>query len=487
MYSVQKQLHLNPFYYILLVVLLCLGACSGSDELPSKDNGHTEMVELAIVMSELDIEHDDIVSEIRLLAFNKEGRCIINQLLSFNGNTSLNMKLRSTSKRISDPIKVLSGTYDFLFIANETSEILSPKFRTSLYDLSSKKELLEAPFTSIEYIGEQNLEIYEKSLIPMSAYYTAVNVKNTVTDLDNPIRFPHEVLLVRAFAKLEVNFRNKSENKLTYKRVEHIQVVNLAKRYSVPASSKLYSKLYPNETAALNIPVKFTEDAYKNELIGQIILFIPEFLRDKRKEITHPTTLLFTGKGFYDHELILRELDGFADFKNQARLLDFKLLSHYSIIRNTKFAIDVFLTNSRDLESVVEILPWNKVSSSQDFGIPEFNTKRFRIKVGSHSFTKTQEIAIKTGEEVNIKFQLDKPRNALWRASLTNGTCFDFGETNVSEGVSGKEYTIKVKATQPWNGTPNYTEFYITTQTKEVPLWKDSFGSQNRYLFKQVE
>ena len=464
-----------------------LPACTNSNELPLPDKEAAEMIDLDVIMSELNIDINEKVTEIRMLAFNQEDRCVLNQLLSFNGKTSLNKNSWYRYRQVSDPIKMFQGTYDFLFIANETSEILSPKFRSSLYTMVSKEELLKAPFTSIEYVGEQDLEIYQQSSIPMSAYYSNVAVSSDFTSLDQPFRFPHEVSLVRAYAKLEVNFRNRSKSELTYKRVENIQLTNFAKQYSVPASSKLYSTLYPEETSVLNIPVHFTDDEYHKELIGQVVLFIPEFLRDKAKEIANPTTLLFEGKGFGNQELILEEIANFDEFKTQARLLDFTLLSTYSIIRNTKFIIDVILSDSRDLEAIVEVVPWTKVSSSQEFIDPEFNKQLFSIQVGSINYTNTQEIVLKTGEEAVITFQLDQPKNALWRASLTNGPCFQFGEANLSEGVAGKLYTMRVKATQPWSGTPNYTEFYITSRTREVPLWNSSVGVKNRYLFKQIE
>ena len=98
-----------------------------------------------------------------------------------------------------------------------------------------------------------------------------------------------------------------------------------------------------------------------------------------------------------------------------------------------------------------------------------------------------QEISLKTGQEALVTFKLDNPTGGIWIASVTNGLNFDFVDPSLAKGMAGTSYQFKIKATKPWSGTPTFTEFYIAVKGAELPLWNNTTGLNNRYIFKQVE
>ena len=177
----------------------------------------------------------------------------------------------------------------------------------------------------------------------------------------------------------------------------------------------------------------------------------------------------------------------FDGFKEQAREIDFNLLSNASIIRNTKFEIDIILTSDRDLESVLQIMPWTMASSSIGFIPPKWNKSLFSIKVDNVERKQNQEIILQTGQEAVIKFMLNEPLGGIWNANLTNGAHFAFDTKVIPRGIAGTEYQFKIKSSVHWSGTPRFTEFYIAVTGKELLLWNDSEGLGNRFVFKQIE
>ena len=471
---------------LLLFLFLCLSCDKNLEIIPTTAEETEHFIHVDFSLTHL--ENTEELSEIRLLAFNEDGNCAINTLLSFNGKTSIPLDQLNINANISDPIKLPLGNYEFLFIANETSKLLTNNFRSSLRNLKNKALLYRAPFTHVQFSEITTREIITDSKIPMSAYYKNIKLEKVENSISNPFRYPYKIDLIRAFAKVEINIANTSDKELSFKRIKNIKLSNIADFYSVPAQPRLYYELYPKDkTISLDIPVNFTEEDYKKKDVGQLTVYIPEFLRSNLTDTKEFSKLIFKGEGFYDYELKLMETKSYEDFKSQPRTWDILRLSNSSIIRNTFYKINLNLTSNRDLEAVLEVLPWTKVGSGIHFTQPQWEKSSFSILVNGIERKNNKIIELKTGEEAIIKFKLNEPTGGIWKASLTNGAQFEFSPDSESRGIAGREYQIKIRASNKWDGTPQLTEFYIAVDGKELPLLANSEGLGNRYIFKQTE
>ena len=149
--------------------------------------------------------------------------------------------------------------------------------------------------------------------------------------------------------------------------------------------------------------------------------------------------------------------------------------------------MDITLGSGLSIDGILDVMPWDKVETEVNFSPPEFDMANFSIKVNGVEKKLQKEIALRTGEEAVVTFKLDQPLGAIWRASVTNGVNFGFVDITKARGVAGNMYSFKVKAIKDWDGTPTYTEFYIAVKGEELPLWQNSKGLGNRYIFKQIE
>ena len=460
---------------MILLLALLMGACS--QDVDNLVVNEEEMIEVSFSLSSRGFSSGGSVSEVRLLAFDAAGLCIKNTLISFNGSTSLPID-DNIENRTSDPILMPLGTFDFVFIGNETSTLLSNNFRNALYDVGRMSDLSASAFTNVLFNAWTDNNVDAK--MPMSAYYKAVYLPNLSSSNNAPFRFPQTLELVRALAKMELNFKNISDTELTLKRLTNLKIKRVSNSYSLPALPSFYK----GALSDVDVAISFDEAAYQQKDIGQVVVYIPEFL--KEKENPEKTTLRFEGVGFIPYELTLKEDRGFSDY-NQARTLDVAALSEFSVIRNTLYRVDITLGSGLSIEGVLDVLPWDKVETEVNYSPPEFDLANFSIKVNGVEMKSQKEIALRTGQEAVVTFKLDQPLGAIWRASVTNGVNFGFVDITKARGVAGTLSSFKVKAIKNWDGTPTYTEFYIAVKGEELSLWQNSMGLGNRYIFKQIE
>lgn len=480
---IQQHIRKQKSFKMLVMLLLALlmGACSADmDNYELEKEAHLLPISFSLPVRSSSSE-GEVVSEIRLLAFDNTGVCVKNTLIAFNGSTTLPA---SSANRTSDPILMIPGTFDFVFIGNESSEILSNTFRSALYGVTKLSDLNGAAFTQINF--NSFTESAVESNMPMSAYYKDIYLPNAHYSYDTPFKFPLTLDLVRAMAKVEVNLKNKSATELSFKRITKIKISNVGSRYSLPAQPTFYNTIYEGTTQDLELTIGTEGLDYGQENIGKITVYIPEFLKDRTVPNPEKTVIRFEGVGFIPYELTLKEEQNYAGYA-QPRSIDFSALSDYSIVRNTLYKVDLLLTTNRDLEGVLQVMPWDKAESEINFADPVYDPANFSIKVGGVEKKMDKEIALVTGQEAVISFKLNGPAGAIWRASITNGANFGFVDLSLARGMAGTEYTFKVKATKAWTGTPTYTEFYIAVTGTELPLWNNSSGLGNRYVFKQIE
>lgn len=483
--TINRKYSFRDFWAVCFLSILAISCTQETEEFTAIDA--SDILSLEFQFSNLTNPNVDArVSEVRFLAFKSEtGECVKNQLLTFNAQIDPGITEKNTKSK-SDKINLAKGTYDFLFIANESSLMVDNAFRDKLLRIGNLLEMSLSPFSVQNYNGEVT------DRIVMSAYYPGVELTSG-GDQSSP--FTKDVRLVRSFSKVEVVFKN-HESEATYKRVKKVELVNTPTQYNVPALPTSYFTLYGNNsftTLTVDVENLFKEEDYKNTgdtPIGVVSFYIPELLRYKDTDpSTNKISLHVEGEGFFDlnQDLVDKKLPT----TNQARLaLDYSNLSEFSAIRNVIYRYTVKLSRKSDLEAVLDILPWTLIDSDKNFTKPKWDA--FSIYVGNTDVTKEQEISLKTGEEAIITFKLTEPKGSDWKASLTNGRDFKFTSTHYGE--DNIEYTIKVKAANEWTGALKLTEFYIAVDGEELPLWEKVAGNADgeggigkRYVFKQIE
>ena len=481
--TINRKYSFRDFWAVCFLSILAISCTQETEEFTAIDA--SDILSLEFQFSKLTTENVDArVSEVRFLAFKSEtGECVKNQLLTFGAQRDPGITEENTRSK-SDEINLAKGTYDFLFIANESSLMVDDDFRDKLLRIGNLTEMSLSPFSVQNYEGEVT------DRIVMSAYYPGVDLTSGGAQSSHITK---NVRLVRSFSKVEVVFEN-YESEATYKRVKKVELVNTPTQYNVPALPTSYFTLYRNNPfTTLTVENPFEEEDYNNTgdtPIGVVNFYIPELLRYKDTDpSTNKISLHVEGQGFFDLDQDL--VDNVLFTTDQARLaLDYSKLSDSSAIRNVIYRYTVKLSRKSDLEAVLDILPWTLIDSDKNFTKPKWDA--FSIRVGNEVVTDQQEISLKTGEEAIITFKLTEPKGSDWKASLTNGRDFKF--TSEDYGEDNFEYKIKVKAANEWTGALKLTEFYIAVDGEELPLWEKVAGNADgeggigkRYVFKQIE
>ena len=320
---IQQHIRKQKSFKMLVMLLLALlmGACSADmDNVGLEKEANMLPISFSLPVRSSSSEGGE-VSEIRLLAFDKTGVCIKNTLIAFNGSTTLPS---SSASRTSDPILMIPGTFDFVFIGNETSSLLPTAFKNALPFITNKAQLNVPAFNNITFNSFTDNTV--DSEMPMSAYYKDVYLPNAHYSYDTPFKFPLALDLVRAMAKVEVNLKNKSATELSFKRITKIKISNVGSRYSLPAQPAFYNTIYSGTTQNLDITISTEGLDYGQENVGKITVYIPEFLKDKTIPNPEMTVIRFEGVGFIPYELTLKEEQNYAGYA-QPRSIDFSALS----------------------------------------------------------------------------------------------------------------------------------------------------------------
>ena len=343
------------------IIALCLAlfsffSCVGEESDKSMPAEKVYLSTRVGTVNQDNVASEDYVSEVRVMAFQSDGACVKNELLTFNGNNK-----PTAEQNKSDQIMLLSGTYDFLFIANESST-KNAEFKEALLNIRHIVQLEDEVFTTLEYEPKRDSEQGEGIL--MSAFYPDVLLEEKG---ENESVITKDVELLRAFAKIEIQFHNKvgEEN---FKEITKVTFHNVPKHYTVPAANQDYLSIHPDKFTSFEKAIKFTEEEYKKETIGSVVFYVPEFLRYKDNKEEKYMDITIEGKGFLPHQIRLDHQD-FDDY-NQPRTLSAELLSTATVLRNTHYKVDVNLIASRDLESVLKVLPWQLLKSEISYTDP---------------------------------------------------------------------------------------------------------------------
>ena len=437
-----------------------------------------------LIMAPGDINKDNIRfedkgTEVRMLMFDiNSGMCVYNSLLAFPGN---DLQQRSI------PVECKPGTYNFLFIANETSY---PGFTNKIGSVGNIVQLSDPYFKQISY--DQMFQPTSTKGFLMSAYYDNVTIVS-----GHPITNPQiiSVELLRSMAKVEVFFKNSDMTTLTTKRLTEIYLENVPNNYTLPANSDVYNytsfplTISRKETGSSSNPI-FGEPQYQLEDIGKVIFYVPEFLRTSTDATSQNTSLVLKGKSIAGEFKVVIDHQYFESNSGPRGTFNSGNYSNLSIVRGTHYQITVNLTPlAGPVQVQTKVLPWELNESEIEFNKLVFSHS---VYVGSTNVTATnlsgKDISLHTGEVAEFRFTLSSPTGALWKATLTNGLQFRFTPASVTEGISGTEYRFYIEPTSAWTGTVNSTEVYISVEGEEAELIGAGYhGPSQRYNIRQIE
>ena len=458
--------------------------------MPKNDNtGHIKIA-LGEINKDL-VFFEDRGTEVRMLIFDENnGECLYNNKINFPGNDL---------EQGSSVIEWKPGTFDFLFITNES--VGGATFVSELRGIENIVDLEKLAFKTIEY--DPDYMPTSASGFLMSAFYDGL-VINSGTTNDNPQKLIVE--LIRSMAKVEVIFRNADPAMPTPKRLTEVYLENVPKYYTIPASPDMYTVTGTNMTTSKKYPgtngsAIFTEGEYKKDTIGTLVFYVPEFLRTAASTETGATTLVIGATGITSSPLkVTIDHQNFNDDEGPRGAFNDTDYSRYSIVRGTHYQVTVNMHPTAPIETTIKVLPWTLKTASVKYGELGFEISVYvdATDVTAQDFNQRQ-IRILPGETVRFVFNLKGPDNAVWRATLNNGREFEFTGNSITRDIAGggiKEFTVKPIA-NGWTGSPIETEVYIVVflnGIEEVPLIPGTdiqgelyTGPGNRYKIIQVE
>lgn len=405
-----------------LFFLFLSASCVKEDALDNQKN--IESIPTYFTTSLRNINEDteyfeDHVTELRLLVFNSAtGAMVFNDKLNFQNGFD----------RTSEPVKLEKGEHDFYFIANESSG--GADFINALKSVDNVFKFKNDPrFWNLTF--DKNFKPSPNAGIVMSARYQKVDVPAGYTKT-NPWPFKgagFKVQLIRSFAKVELIFTKTKEqdpDNETQKRITFVQLVKIPKKFSVPPMDVRYSSLFSNnltQTAVINPGNSFD---YTKDIVGTLIFYIPEFLREQTESGDGNTAIMVKGKGFSD-KLVPIDHQYFNDYNQRGhRDLNISVLSKFCILRNTHYKLTFHL--KKEVEVFYKVRLWERIKTQTVMGYG------FYVEIEDH-----KKITITNTEVCKPPFEVIlKPLNG----ALLDGDSLPIRFVETKKGAS-KIYSIE--------------------------------------------
>ncbi|MDR0907573.1 MAG: hypothetical protein LBM63_03050 [Rikenellaceae bacterium] len=321
-----KTLHIFKHTAIALFGLVTTVGCTLRDIVePAKLEG---VISLSVRSATARINSDmvtweDRVDEVRMIVFNQDGMAVYNSMLRFpNGMNQL-----------CTPVRIMAGTYDFHFVANETAS--SDELSEALATLSNKSDLVGNPvFQKLSW--NENFQPSRSSSsgrIVMSAQYDDIEVVRGGT-ANNPTLLQLEserVELVRAMSKVQVVFRKKqSGSSVRSGIISSVGLANVSQYMSLFAADD-----YSANTRTASTPLTPAGLDYTRDSIGAVTWYIPEQLN--RDGETAYTKLLINDQSFA-----------------------VSAVAPHNIERNSLYRINAYITPQGGIELDVCVEDWNR-------------------------------------------------------------------------------------------------------------------------------
>lgn len=334
--------------WLLPALLLTIFTGTGcvKDEPAGNTSGGDAYVSVS-AKATIDINEDnatweDRIDELRMLAFNtSDGKVAYNEKLYFPNGFNQSSKA----------VRMLSGNYDFYFIANETA--YPGDFVAALLGITDKSEFATDPG-----FGSPG---YDPDFIPdgtssggrflMSSVYENITILPGGTE-QNPARLPlptnNKAEMVRPMAKVEVIFRKKENGStLPDNAVTSIRLHDVAANLSVPPHDSYYAGPTTESNYAPLSGLNFNNDS-----IGAVTFYIPELLVEKDNSDIH-TRLVINNRPFP----ILSDNSKTGLLYQRRNISN---LSDSSVIRNYHYKINAYINTTGEIEIRVFVEPWNK-------------------------------------------------------------------------------------------------------------------------------
>lgn len=422
-------------------------------------------------------------------------------------------------------MKMKPGSYDFYFIANY------PAADEAAIKAMSKTEVetyLQKPYEFKSFQGAKTsgvlfpmARVYRSQAITEGGtFYAPLPFKPTVGAVADkqlkPVSFfgydrlqtatQDKVNLVRSNAKISLNISGEGKTDIIKS-----EYVNAAQNYTFAQLSEaslagqavaaVQSFTYPAPAATENITTRlyvperlFGEGETKgwdtaNDAPLGLVNYIQITMRSgKIYRIPVITNAILEGKNYLD---IARD----------------NSLADYNIIRNNHYHYNINVPmDAKELVVTAEVLPWTLVQSEMSYSQANYSGRISFPEVpgGSGELLPDNQNSLLHQQGVaKISFTLKAPKGAVWRASITNGLDFSLtpapnpgvGEVAAVTGITNPDvaYTMYITPLKPYQGTPRFTEFYITVNGEEIQLIPSLVadgtpsGPGKRAVFKQVE
>ena len=481
-------------FLVALNILWGFSSCVIDENKLERESGDTAYVTTRMGSINLDETYwEDRVVEVRMLVFDRmTGAIVHNDWLRFD---------QPMGKGVSSEVEeLLPGTYDFLFIANESAyEGLTYQLKrvSSLQDFATNDFFSSLVYTQ-QTTNEQGTIGFKPGtqaphLFLMTAFYDAVPL--VPSSRKQPYSFKDKngvegVALVRALTKVSVTLQQGEE--LSAKRVKAFRLKQVPRQFTLPGGVWRVKPKASDDFFTYTLRNPFTEQDYKNKKVGTVHFYVPERLIASAETPTDLAMQLeIEGEGFETQQVPLRFK---SDLYPDIQALDLPVLkegenevqlARESVVRNMHTQIKATLT-PQDVQFTYEVLPWKYdlyIHDYEPFTAWKSEWVAPRLDQETGATGETTYFVWATQEEPAIyKLNMGKPAGGRWKVTLTNGKDFEFVTTPITavingvtstiqgatEGIAERDYFIVVAPR--WKSTffERKAEFYITVNGKEV-------------------
>lgn len=498
-------------WFALGFILLLWSACTAEPKLSVEEDSSYIVVPLSGTSFNQDATHyEDYIADVTMLVFpsGRSERIAYTRVAHPSGDVT---QIPST--------KVATGFNDLYFFANiEEQQLQGLLTRDQVEEFLYKQQQEELDFRTKGF--------------PMARVYRAKNILQAAEDApfafrpneegDTPFapicRFPisqlqtkdiaEKVALLRPYAKLSVELTGEGA-----KDIDKVVCYNVAKSYSL--AQRLDGSDYPLSAEAL--PFVLDEETPSGNRVGHI--YIPEKLFahqpswSEAQDRSGITYVQLTTKG--GRTLLVPIAHNAEEALQGGNYLPYVtgkeegkdgVKPNYNVVRNMNYILRVNVSpDAQNIDLSLQVMPWNLVES-------EFSYRRPVYSIEVQTSTQSSIALSELGRELElhdnrdcatIHFSISEPKGALWTASITNALSYTLeGTTSGIVGEGTQTYTMTIKPKAKFNKTPQYVQFYVTVNGREIYLGDlktlpsaDGKGrfidevpqANKRWTFKQVE
>ncbi len=394
-------------------------------------------------------------------------------------------------------IPLITGEYDFFFVANETQDMTTALDAVTFRDaLFQKAALARVPVTNVV------MERIDPNVgIPMTARLSGTVTANHKSG--NALRL--NVKLMRTLAKLTLNIQRALQTAGAQKgqptddaapvTLSKIRIAYIPTDYPLFVAGGFHN---PQNRFEQTFTTNISPDGAKK--ITRTF-YLPESVSE-----TLPGAIVYFAFSKHGEEKEVALIPKIRDINNLT-VAGYNdgvrgVASLGSIVRNVHYVADVEVKgweeNVANLNWTVQ--PWEKETSTKDFTPAQVENAASNA---NNPFAGQDGVSVPAGHPnwvdldpsitdlVTFKFKVKKPEGAHWRFTLTNNLDFEFVDERFTYGLaSDNTITFAVRARKPYTGTMRTTELYLTVDGKEVQIVKgfnaNNVGPTKRILIRQT-